>query len=82
MPARSLNQVLAVDDFRNTCVAHSEKELKDATKAEANLKSWIAGLSRALSPFELMRDDISRRRIRVRAELDTNHLTPWFKLNR
>ncbi|TYR36066.1 restriction endonuclease subunit R [Mesorhizobium microcysteis] len=48
--ARSfLNEVSAVNDFRNTYVAHTEKELRDAATANSNLKSWVATLSRILT---------------------------------
>jgi len=40
-----LDQVSAVNDFRNTYVAHAEEDLKDAAIAEKNLKSWIVTLS-------------------------------------
>lgn len=48
--ARSfLDQVSAVNDFRNTYIAHHEKELRDAALASANLKSWIETLARIIS---------------------------------
>ncbi|MDP2267855.1 MAG: hypothetical protein Q8K46_01685, partial [Deltaproteobacteria bacterium] len=31
-------------DFRNTYVAHQEKELTDKEKAQAALKRWVGGL--------------------------------------
>ena len=43
------DQVSAVNDFRNTYVAHAEKELKDAAIAAKNLKSWIATLSQIVA---------------------------------
>jgi hypothetical protein len=39
----------ASNEFRNTYVAHAEKELKDAATAEKNLKSWIVTLSGIVS---------------------------------
>jgi type III restriction enzyme len=48
--ARSfLAEVTAVNDFRNTYIAHAEKELRDATGAKANLKSWVGTLSRIVA---------------------------------
>ncbi len=44
-----LDQVSAVNDFRNTYVAHAEKELKGAATTEKNLKSWIVTLSRIVA---------------------------------
>ncbi|CFX18355.1 Type III restriction enzyme, res subunit [Candidatus Filomicrobium marinum] len=38
-------KISAVNEFRNTYVAHSQKELRDAKLAEQNLKSWIVALS-------------------------------------
>jgi type III restriction enzyme len=39
-----LTTVTRMNDFRNTYVAHQEKELTDQTMAEHHLKQWIAGL--------------------------------------
>jgi len=39
-----LSKVTRINDFRNTFVAHQEKELTDPKKAEYELKHWIAGL--------------------------------------
>lgn len=44
-----LDQVSTVNEFRNTYVAHAEKELKDAATAEKHLKSWIVTLSRIVA---------------------------------
>lgn len=38
-------KISAVNEFRNTYVAHSEKELRDAKLAAQNLKSWVVALS-------------------------------------
>ena len=40
-----LDRVTKINDFRNTYVAHQEKELNDAALAEKNLKAWIEGLA-------------------------------------
>ncbi|MBI4667473.1 MAG: DEAD/DEAH box helicase family protein [Nitrospinae bacterium] len=40
-----LDAVKAVNDFRNTYVAHSEKELLDSKLAGKELKTWIEGLA-------------------------------------
>lgn len=40
-----LDQVTAVNDFRNTYVAHAEKELRDAATAEDNLRTWMTTLA-------------------------------------
>lgn len=47
--ARSLDPGLKqmieeIRDFRNTYVAHQDKELTDREKAKAALKVWIGGL--------------------------------------
>lgn len=39
-----LDKVAKINDFRNTFVAHQEKELTDAGLAEKTLKDWITGL--------------------------------------
>ena len=39
-----LSKVTKINDFRNTFVAHQERELTDPGKAEAALKEWIGGL--------------------------------------
>jgi len=39
-----LSMVKGINDFRNTFVAHQEKELTDARLAEMQLKAWIEGL--------------------------------------
>jgi len=39
-----LSMVTSINDFRNTYVAHQEKELTDAVLAEKQLRSWIDGL--------------------------------------
>lgn len=41
-----LKQITAVNDFRNTYVAHGEKELTDKAMAEENLRHWVATLAR------------------------------------
>ena len=40
-----LAQVTAVNDFRNTYVAHHEKELTDRALAQSELKRWIKNLA-------------------------------------
>lgn len=40
-----LDKVTKINDFRNTYVAHQEKDLTDADLAEKALKDWIAGLA-------------------------------------
>lgn len=43
--ARDLLSVVSeINDFRNTYVAHQEKELKDVNLTKENLKKWIAGM--------------------------------------
>ena len=39
-----LSMVTGINDFRNTYVAHQEKELTDIDLAEKQLKAWIEGL--------------------------------------
>jgi type III restriction enzyme len=39
-----LETVTRINDFRNTYIAHQEKELTDRTLAEQELKIWIAAL--------------------------------------
>ena len=39
-----LERLTAVNDFRNTYVAHQEKELNDKALAEHNLKHWVETL--------------------------------------
>ncbi len=39
-----LDRLTAVNDFRNTYVAHHEKELSDKALAERNLKQWVETL--------------------------------------
>ncbi len=39
-----LSVVAGINDFRNTWVAHQEKELVDAVLSEQELKRWIGGL--------------------------------------
>ena len=39
-----LTVVSNINNFRNTYVAHQEKELKDVNLTKANLEKWIAGL--------------------------------------
>lgn len=46
-----LSMVKGINDFRNTFVAHQEKELTDVGLAERQLKAWIEGL-RVLSGSE------------------------------
>jgi len=41
-----LTEVEAVNDFRNTYVAHHEKQLTDNGLAEAELKRWISALAK------------------------------------
>lgn len=45
-----LAAVTDINNFRNTYVAHQEKELTDANLAEKNLKQWILGLRRLSEP--------------------------------
>jgi len=45
-----LATVTDINNFRNTYVAHQEKELTDAGLAEKNLKQWIHGLRRLSEP--------------------------------
>jgi type III restriction enzyme len=40
-----LDRVTAVNDFRNTYVAHHEKDLTDKSMAQANLKQWVETLA-------------------------------------
>jgi type III restriction enzyme len=40
-----LDKVSTVNEFRNTFVAHGEKELRDAKLAEENLRGWIIALA-------------------------------------
>lgn len=40
----ALASVKAINDFRNTYIAHSEKELRDGKLTENELKRWIEGL--------------------------------------
>ncbi|MBM4301884.1 MAG: hypothetical protein FJ121_10240 [Deltaproteobacteria bacterium] len=40
----AMHPVFGINDFRNTYVAHQEKELTDAGLAEKELRSWINGL--------------------------------------
>ena len=40
-----LERISAVNDFRNTYIAHSEKELTDKVLAERNLKHWVDTLA-------------------------------------
>lgn len=39
-----LERITAVNDFRNTFIAHPEKELTDKALAESNLKHWVETL--------------------------------------
>ena len=39
-----LSVVTKIYDFRNTRVAHQEKEINDPKEAERNLIGWISGL--------------------------------------
>jgi type III restriction enzyme len=39
-----LSDITDVNDFRNTYVAHAEKELRDRSIAEDNLRKWTATL--------------------------------------
>lgn len=39
-------EINEIKDFRNTCVAHQEKEITDPEKAKEALKGWINGLLR------------------------------------
>lgn len=48
--ARSvLDMVSAVNTFRNTYVAHGEKELRNGKVAEQNLRDWVTTLARVAS---------------------------------
>lgn len=38
-------QISAVNEFRNTYVAHGEKELRDSKVAEQNLRGWVVTLA-------------------------------------
>lgn len=40
-----LDRITAVNDFRNTYIAHHEKELTDRKLAEENLKAWVETLT-------------------------------------
>jgi type III restriction enzyme len=40
-----LGKITDINDFRNTYVAHQEKELTDGKLAEKNLRKWIDVLS-------------------------------------
>ena len=40
-----LERITAVNDFRNTYVAHHEKELTDKGLAERSLKHWVETLA-------------------------------------
>jgi type III restriction enzyme len=40
-----LDRVTTVNDFRNTYVAHHEKDLTDKSMAQANLKQWVETLA-------------------------------------
>lgn len=42
---KMLGRINDVNDFRNTYVAHSDKELTDKALAERNLKSWVETLA-------------------------------------
>ncbi len=44
-----LDHITKVNDFRNTYVAHSDKELTDKALAERNLKSWVETLALLLA---------------------------------
>jgi type III restriction enzyme len=39
-----LDRVTAINDFRNTYVAHQDKELTDGSLAEKQLRKWVEGL--------------------------------------
>jgi type III restriction enzyme len=39
-----LSTVARINDFRNTRVAHQEKEVTDPTEAQQHLVVWIKGL--------------------------------------
>lgn len=39
-----LTEVAEINDFRNTYVAHQEKELTDTKLAKKHLSKWIVGL--------------------------------------
>jgi type III restriction enzyme len=39
-----LETITRINDFRNTYIAHQEKELTDRTLAEQELKLWIEAL--------------------------------------
>jgi type III restriction enzyme len=43
------DKIAAVNDFRNTYVAHAEKELRDGKLASQSLKSWVVALSAVAS---------------------------------
>jgi type III restriction enzyme len=43
------DKVAAVNEFRNTYIAHAEKELRDGKLASQNLKSWVVALSAVAS---------------------------------
>ncbi len=45
-----LAMVTEINNFRNTYVAHQERELTDAKLAETNLKQWIQGLWKLSEP--------------------------------
>jgi len=40
-----LSRITSINDFRNTYVAHTEKELTDKSEAEENLKYWVETLT-------------------------------------
>jgi type III restriction enzyme len=42
---RLLDRISSVNDFRNTYIAHHEKDLADKALAESNLKHWVETLS-------------------------------------
>ncbi len=52
-----LDRVAAVNDFRNTRIAHREAELTDAALASANLKAWIETLAHIVSVDEAASKD-------------------------
>jgi hypothetical protein len=39
-----LSTVKRICEFRNTCVAHQEKEITDSKEAQQHLVRWIEGL--------------------------------------
>jgi type III restriction enzyme len=42
---RLLDQVSAMNDFRNTRIAHQETPLTDAEEAKTALRAWVEGLA-------------------------------------